>query len=241
MEYLKSLNKEQYKAVTTKSKKVLVIAGAGSGKTKVLTDRIAYLLDNGVSKDEIVAFTFTKRAAKEMEYRLNKYEFKNIYTFHKYCYILLLQHKDELGFQNADKITVANDDYSYKLIDDILNKLNLNYNQRLIKDYISKRKNEILYHFKNVKEEALFNKIYYLFQQYMMNKGIIDYDDMVSIIANNIDNLQYNDFLFDSCKYILVDECQDTNQMQYKLINKLSQKYGNIFMVGDEDQCATRS
>ena len=78
MEYLKSLNKEQYRAVTTKSKKVLVIAGAGSGKTKVLTDRIAYLLDNGVSKDEIVAFTFTKRAAKEMEYRLNKYEFKNI-------------------------------------------------------------------------------------------------------------------------------------------------------------------
>ena len=74
----------------------------------------------------------------------------------------------------------------------------------------------------------------------MMYKEIIDYD-MVSIIANNIDNLQYNDYLFDSCKYILVDECHDTNQMQYKLINKLSQKYGNIFMVGDEDQCATRS
>ena len=241
MEFLQNLNENQYKAVTTKSKRCLVIAGAGSGKTKVLTERIAYLLDNGVNKNEIIAFTFTKRAAKEMEYRLKKYEFENIYTFHGYCFKIFMQNKDELGYSKFDKIKIATDDYQYKIIDDILTNLKITYNQRVIKDYISKRKNEIKYNFKNVKEEALFNKIYFLFQEYMMKNGVLDYDDMLSIVANNIDNLLFKDDLLEECKYILVDECQDTNQIQYKLIQKLSEKYNNIFMVGDEDQSATRS
>ena len=236
MEYLQNLNENQYKAVTTNAKRCLVIAGAGSGKTKVLTERIAYLLDNGVNKNEIIAFTFTKRAAKEMEYRLKKYEFENIYTFHGYCFKIFMQNKDELGYSKFDKIKIATDDYQYKIIDDILTNLKITYNQRVIKDYISKRKNEIKYNFKNIKEEALFNKIYFLFQEYMMRNGVLDYDDMLSIVANNINNLLFKDDLLEECKYILVDECQDTNQIQYKLIEKLSQKYNNIFMVGDEDQ-----
>ena len=92
MEYLKELNNLQLKAVTTKSKKVLVIAGAGSGKTKVLTDRIKYLIDNNVKRTEILAFTFTKKAAKEMKDRLKSYEFENIYTFHSYCYQYISQY-----------------------------------------------------------------------------------------------------------------------------------------------------
>ena len=241
MEYLKKLNKEQLKAVTTTSKKTLVIAGAGSGKTKVLTDRIRYLLDSGVSKDEIVAFTFTKRAAKEMEYRLKQYEFDNIYTFHSFCFKIISQNKDELGFKNFEKIRLVSDDYEYEIIDEILKDLNSNYNQRIIKDYISKRKNQLPYKCKNIKEEALFNKIYYLFQSRLMSHGQIDFDDMISILLNNLDNLLFKEDILDSCKYILVDECQDTNQIQYDLINKLSSKHHNIFMVGDEDQCATRS
>lgn len=236
MEYLTNLNNNQYQAVTTKSNKVLVIAGAGSGKTKVLTSRIAYLLDNGVNKNEIVSFTFTKRAAKEMEYRLKNYEFNNIYTFHSFCFKLLIENKDELGFQKFERIKLVTDDYEYKIIDNILSELNIKYNQRIIKDYISKRKNEIAYPFKDVKQQALFNKIYYLFQNNLMKHGRIDFDDMVSLIANNIDNLSMKDDIFDSCKYILVDECQDTNEIQYKLIQKLSQKFNNIFMVGDDAQ-----
>ena len=80
MEYLKELNNLQLKAVTTKSKKVLVVAGAGSGKTKVLTDRVKYLIDNGVNKNQILTFTFTKKAAKEMKDRLKDYNFDNVFT-----------------------------------------------------------------------------------------------------------------------------------------------------------------
>ena len=86
MEYLKELNDLQLKAVTTQSKKVLVVAGAGSGKTKVLTDRVKYLIDNGVNKNQILTFTFTKKAAKEMKDRLKDYNFDNVFTFHSFCY-----------------------------------------------------------------------------------------------------------------------------------------------------------
>lgn len=236
MEYLNSLNEKQLQAVTTKSKRVLVIAGAGSGKTKVLTERIKYLLDTGASKDEIVAFTFTKRAAKEMEFRLKKYKFDNVYTFHSFCFKLLVQNKNELGFEKFKKIRLVSDDYESKIIDDILHDLKISYSKRIIKDYISKRKNQLPFIYKNVKEEALLNKIYYLFQYYMMQHGQIDFDDMISLVVNNIDNLSIKDDLLDSCKYILVDECQDTNQIQYDLIMKLASKHHNIFFVGDEDQ-----
>ena len=143
MEYLNKLNAEQLKAVTTKSKKVLVIAGAGSGKTKVLTERIKYLLDNNVNKNEIVAFTFTKRAAKEMEYRLQNYNFNNIYTFHSFCYSILKDYKDELGFNKFDSIRLVTEDYELKLIEDILSEINVTFNPRIIKDYISKRKQKM--------------------------------------------------------------------------------------------------
>ena len=235
MEFLKDLNEKQKLAVTTPNKKVLVIAGAGSGKTKVLTSRIAYLLESGVPKDKIKAFTFTKRAAMEMKYRLKKYDFDNIFTFHSYCYQLLNECKYELGF-NDKKIHVIDDDFSYKLIDMILSKMNLNFNQRMIKDYISKRKNGINSPINDLEKERLYNQLFYNYQEYLMNKGFIDFDDMISLIVNNFDNLLIKDFILDECEYILVDECQDTNKIQFDLITKLSSKYNNIFMVGDINQ-----
>lgn len=235
MEFLKDLNEKQKLAVTTPNKKVLVIAGAGSGKTKVLTSRIAYLLESGVPKDKIKAFTFTKRATMEMKYRLKKYEFDNIFTFHSYCYQLLTECKYELGF-NDKKIHVIDDDFSYKLIDMILSKMNLNFNQRMIKDYISKRKNGINNPINDLEKERLYNQLFYNYQEYLMNKGFIDFDDMISLIVNNFDNLLIKDFILDECEYILVDECQDTNKIQFDLITKLSSKYNNIFMVGDINQ-----
>lgn len=116
---MESLNPEQLQAVTTNSKKVLVIAGAGAGKTRVLTERIAYLLDKGVNPNEIIAFTFTNRAVKEMIYRLKKYEFNNVYTFHRYCYSILSRHKDEIGFARFKKIDIVDDDYQYILLDEM--------------------------------------------------------------------------------------------------------------------------
>ena len=233
---MESLNKEQLKAVTTTSKKVLVIAGAGAGKTRVLTERIAYLLDHGVAKNEIIAFTFTNRAAKEMIYRLKKYYFDNVSTFHRYCYSILTTYKNEIGFGNFKKLQIADDEYEYRLIDEILKEINIPYNQRLVKDYISKRKNGIEYHYKDVNEARILNQIYFQFQTSLMNRGRIDFDDMIYLLVNNIDNFQYKDTILDECKYILVDEFQDTNRMQYDLLKKLSSKYNNLFCVGDEDQ-----
>lgn len=233
---MESLNKEQLKAVTTTSKKVLVIAGAGAGKTRVLTERIAYLLDHGVSKNEIIAFTFTNRAAKEMIYRLKKYNFDNVSTFHRYCYSILTTYKNEIGFGNFKKLQIADDEYEYRLIDEILKEINIPYNQRLVKDYISKRKNGIEYHYKDINEARILNQIYFKFQTSLMNRGRIDFDDMIYLLVNNIDSFQYKDTILDECKYILVDEFQDTNRMQYNLLKKLSSKYNNLFCVGDEDQ-----
>lgn len=241
MEYLKDLNEKQLKSVTTQNKKVLVIAGAGSGKTKVLTSRITYLIDNGIDPNQIQAFTFTKRAAHEMEYRLKKYDFHNIYTFHSFCYQILKDSKDELGFNNFERTNVIDDEYAYKLIDNILIKMNLKLNQRLVKDYISKRKNGINVKINDLEKERLYNQIYYKYQEYLMSKGSIDFDDMISVVVNNFDNLYIKEELLERCKYILVDECQDTNSIQYQLIQKLSSKYHNIFMVGDINQRATRS
>ncbi|MBQ7641542.1 MAG: UvrD-helicase domain-containing protein [Acholeplasmatales bacterium] len=236
MEYLEKLNPEQLQAVTTTSKKVLVVAGAGSGKTRVLTTRIQYLIDKGVNKDDIIAFTFTKRAAKEMQFRLSKYNFNNIHTFHSYCYRMLQIYKDELGFQKFDNINLVTEDYELQIIDEIISELKINYNPKTLMQFITKRKNNLEYPFKSVEEASIFNQVYYRFQQRLMSHGQIDFDDMITLFVNNIDNLSDNDYILDSCKYILVDEFQDTNQIQFDLIKKLASKHNNLFCVGDTNQ-----
>ena len=236
MEYLEKLNPEQMQAVTTTSNKVLVVAGAGSGKTRVLTTRIQYLIDKGVNKDDIIAFTFTKRAAKEMQFRLSKYNFNNIHTFHSYCYRMLQIYKDELGFQKFDNINLVTEDYELQIIDEIISELNIKYNPKTLMQFITKRKNNLEYPFKSVEEASIFNQVYYRFQQRLMSHGQIDFDDMISLFVNNIDNLSDKDYILDSCKYILVDEFQDTNQIQFDLIKKLASKHNNLFCVGDTNQ-----
>lgn len=238
---MESLNTNQLKAVTTTSHKVLVIAGAGAGKTRVLTERIKYLINNGVNPNEIIAFTFTNRAVKEMIYRLKEYKFENVYTFHKYSFSILSRYKDEIGFDKFKKIKIVDDEYQYILLEEVLTESNSDYSQHLVKDYISKRKNNIQYKYNNTEEASILNNLYYKYQNKLKSRGMVDFDDMVSMLVNNIDNLRYKEDIFDSCKYILVDEFQDTNKIQYDLLTKLSSKYHNLFCVGDEDQRATRS
>jgi DNA helicase-2/ATP-dependent DNA helicase PcrA len=235
MEYSNQLNKEQYKAVTTNSKRVLAASSAGSGKTKVLTTRIKYLLDNGVSPNEIIAFTFTKRAAKEMIYRLNN-KFNNIYTFHSYSYKMLLNAKDDLGFNQFDSIRIETEEYELYILNDIINELNIKYSPKSLMQFITKSKNNLEYKFKTTDEARIYNQVYYKFQEYMMQRGEIDFDDMISLFLNNIDNISFKDSILNQCKYILVDEFQDTNQIQYELLKKLSSKYNNLFCVGDINQ-----
>lgn len=234
LEYLDELNDEQFDAVTNPANKILVMAGAGSGKTKVLTTRIRYLLDKGVNSNKITAITFTKKARDEMVYRLKDYNFERIYTFHSYSYLHLKNRYEKLGFTN--KIKLIDDDYKLKLLEEILkdNKIDIAAKQFL--DYISKRKNGIETLGLNTEEQALFNKIYYLFQDKLHKYNYIDFDDMVPLFLNNIDNFDDKDDIYEENEYILVDECQDINMVQYKLLLKLSSKYKNLFLVGDENQ-----
>ncbi len=234
LEYLDELNDEQFDAVTNTSNKILVMAGAGSGKTKVLTTRIKYLLDKGVNPNKITAITFTKKARDEMVYRLKDYSFERIYTFHSYAYSHLKNRYDQLGFSN--KIKLIDDDFKEKLIEDILKEEKIEVAARLFLDYISKRKNGITSINLNTEEQALFNKVYFSFQEKLHKYNYIDFDDMVPLFLNNIDNFKDGNLIYEENEYVLVDECQDINMIQYKLLLKLSSKYKNLFLVGDENQ-----
>ena len=204
MEYLKDLNEEQLHAVTTKNHKILVLAGAGSGKTKVLTTRIKYLIDNGVNPNEIVAFTFTKKASDEMEDRLKYYHFNNVYTFHSFCYRYIMDWPEYFGFQRPP--SVVDDYYKTDVINKILKGMNINRNPSQFLKYISNRKNGLDVKMEYQEETSLFNTIYYKFQEYLLTHNVIDFDDMISLFVNDFDNYPEKTSILNQCKYILVEE-----------------------------------
>ena len=234
------LNPNQKKAVFTNSKKVLVMSGAGAGKTKVLTNRIAYLLSQGVPEYEIVAFTFTNKAAREMRTRLNKLLGREtnafIGTFHSFAYrsIRELGNYMKLGYRYEPEIIT---DYEKgKLIKDILSNYNKDYSNIPFVSSISKIKNGVKITDIIGEDLLILNAVYKEYQQRLINSSMMDFDDMVPMFLKLCDIDQ--DY-YDNCcqfKYVLVDECQDTNQIQYELIKKVSDYHQNIFMVGDEDQ-----
>lgn len=236
---LNKLNPEQLKAVLTKSKKVLVMSGAGAGKTRVLTNRIAYLLSEGANEADIVAFTFTNKAAREMRIRLKEilgYETRAfIGTFHSFCYQIIkeLGNYIKLGFKKSPEIISEYD--KARLIKEILTKYHEDYSDIKFVSGISKIKN-------GVKPELtgdyglLLNTVYKEYQDRLLESSMMDFDDMIPMFLKLMDIDK--DYFINVCsyKYVLVDECQDTNVIQYELINKVSELNQNIFMVGDEDQ-----
>ena len=238
-DYLKELNENQLKAVLTNEKKVLVMAGAGSGKTKVLTTRINYLIDEDVDEREICAFTFTNKAAKEMKWRLNAMLKREtgviISTFHSFCYSFLMEGMfyTKLGFSN--KPSIIFDDDKSKIIKEIVSKYNKDYSNIPFVSAISKIKNRAKVTGLDREDMFILNAVYYEYQERLRNSNSIDFDDMIPLVIE----LARNDEEFRSiiqCRYLLIDECQDTNQVQYELIKLLSEEFGNVFMVGDEDQ-----
>ena len=237
---LEQLNDNQRKAVFTNKQKVLVMSGAGAGKTKVLTNRIAYLLSKGVEEHDIVAFTFTNKAAREMRMRLNKILGREpdsfIGTFHSFCYSAIreLGNYIKLGFQYAPEIIT---DYEKgKIIKDILSKYNKDYSNIPFVSAISKIKNGVDISDIVGEDLLILNAVYKEYQNKLKESSMIDFDDMVPLFLKLI---ELDKDYFEYCcqyKYVLVDECQDTNQIQYELINKVSEIHKNVFMVGDEDQ-----
>ncbi len=246
MDFLKGLNDRQREAVESVAGPVMVMAGAGSGKTRVLTHRIAYLINEyGINPSSILAVTFTNKAANEMKERISKLlnidtRFMWVSTFHSFCSRFLRQEISVL-LKYTRQFLILDTDDSLKIIKDIMKKNNYNDDLKptTIQKWISSSKN-----FKdfevpsgNPYHKSLFNKIFDEYNSYLENNNSLDFDDLqiktVEILTKHPDILAKYQAKFN---YILVDEYQDTNYIQFELMNLLAAGSRNIFVVGDEDQ-----
>ena len=249
-EILKGLNNKQYEAVINTEGPCLVIAGAGSGKTKVLTHKIAYLVqEKNVKPWDILAITFTNKAANEMKERIANLvgeDAKDIWmgTFHSICVKILRRFIDRIGFDSSFIIFDTSDQKT--LIKACLKELNVDdklFNDRAVLSEISNAKNEMLEPEQyTVRANGDFRKekiatIYALYQRKLKENNAIDFDDIINytikILMENPDVLEYYANKF---KYVLVDEYQDTNKAQFTLVTLLASMHGNITVVGDNDQ-----
>lgn len=242
---IEELNSEQKKAVEHINGPMLVLAGAGSGKTKVLTSRIANLINKGISPYNILAITFTNKAAKEMKDRVVKLIGKEAYniqisTFHSLGLKILKENYNLLGYEK--NFTIIDSDDVLTIIKKIMKDKNMSkdrYNPREIKNKISSAKNEMMSieAFSKVEFDHNIIEVYKEYQKKLKNGNSVDFDDLlilpIKLFKNNPRVLEEYQ---DKYKYILIDEYQDTNEAQYIFSKLLSSKYRNIFVVGDNDQ-----
>ncbi|MBK9592693.1 MAG: UvrD-helicase domain-containing protein [Crocinitomicaceae bacterium] len=255
MDYLSTLNKEQLEAVKNTQGPTMVIAGAGSGKTRVLTYRIAYLISNGVDPFNILALTFTNKAAKEMKARIadiiGTSEAKNISmgTFHSVFAKILRNHSQKIGYPT--NFTIYDSQDSKSLLKTIIKELNLDdkiYKPSLVHGRISSAKNNLISaaeyeaNAEIVGEDRMSAKprlfeIYKTYEKRCFMAGAMDFDDLLFktniLLRDHPEVLHYYQHKF---KYILVDEYQDTNYSQYLIVKKLAAVFTNICVVGDDAQ-----
>ena len=239
------LNENQQKAVVHREGPMLVLAGAGSGKTSVLTNRIAYLIEEGVSPANILAITFTNKAAREMKERVTKLigadaRYIQISTFHSFGLKILKENYEFLGYDK--NFIILDSDDTLTVVKKLMKDLNMNpkyYNARELRSKISSAKNELITPEKFKKQEY-DEKIVTLYKKYCQKLkagNSVDFDDLLILpiklfeISPSILNSYQERY-----KYILIDEYQDTNEAQYVFSKMISKKYRNIFVVGDNDQ-----
>ena len=243
---LKNLNDEQIEAVKHNEGPCLVLAGAGSGKTKVLTNRIAYLIESGVRDYNILAITFTNKAAKEMRdrvYNLVGDVSSFIGTFHSLGLRII---RENCGYLNLpSNFSIIDSDDVLTVIKKILKDMNLDtkqYSPSYIRNRISFIKNQMLSEmeldkFFNTPIDKIVVDVYYKYNERLIASAAVDFDDLllmpVRLFEHNKDILEHYQERY---KYILIDEYQDTNPVQYKLSKLLASKYKNIFVVGDMNQ-----
>lgn len=243
---LKNLNDEQIEAVKHNEGPCLVLAGAGSGKTKVLTNRIAYLIENGVRDYNILAITFTNKAAKEMRdrvYNLVGDVSSFIGTFHSLGLRII---RENCGYLNLpSNFSIIDSDDVLTVIKKILKDMNLDtkqYSPSYIRNRISFIKNQMLSDmeldkFFNTPIDKIVVDVYYKYNERLNASAAVDFDDLllmpVRLFEHNKEILEHYQ---EKYKYILIDEYQDTNPVQYKLSKLLASKYKNIFVVGDMNQ-----
>tara|TARA_B100001057_G_scaffold187014_1_gene187843 strand:- start:19024 stop:21258 length:2235 start_codon:yes stop_codon:yes gene_type:complete len=253
--YLKDLNEAQLNAVLKTDGPSMVIAGAGSGKTRVLTYKIVHLVENGVDPFEILALTFTNKAAREMKLRISSMigesESKNIWmgTFHSVFAKILRYEAHKIGF--TSDFTIYDTQDSERLVSSIIKEKNLDkdvYRTKSLRNRISSLKNNFITvngYFSNnelVESDNLSRKpetgnIYKEYNERLIKSNSMDFDDLLMKTNELLNN--YPEVLAkyqDKFKYILVDEYQDTNNSQYLIVKSLSDKYQNICVVGDDAQ-----
>ena len=246
---LKGLNDKQHEAVINTEGPCLVIAGAGSGKTRVLTTRVSYLIqEKNVLPENILAITFTNKAAHEMKERINNIlglESRRIQisTFHSFGLLLIKQNYEKLGYKS--NFTILDSDDTLTVIKKIIKDMDLDvkiYNPKAIRNKISSSKNELIDSgsYEKYVNTDYDKKVLEIFKRYEMKLKInnsLDFDDL--LMQPIVLFKMYPDVLEqyqEKYKYILIDEYQDTNEAQYVLVKMLSKKYKNICVVGDESQ-----
>lgn len=244
-----TLNEQQQEAVFCTEGPLLLLAGAGSGKTRVLTHRIAYLIEQGVNPYHIMAITFTNKAAKEMRERVDDlvgYGAEHIWvsTFHSTCVRILRRHINKLGYGNSFTIYDADDQKA--LIRQICKQYKIDtkmMSERSIINAISSAKDEFITPSEyEIKHQYDFKKkkiaeVYKEYQKQLKANNALDFDDL---IFKTVELFQFHPEVLDYCQerfhYIMIDEYQDTNTIQFQLISMLARKHHNLCVVGDDDQ-----
>ena len=243
------LNDKQKQAVFTTEGPVLLLAGAGSGKTGVLMHRIAYLIEEKhIDPYNIMAITFTNKAAKEMKERIGKLigeegNFVWVMTFHSSCVRFLRRFIDRIGFDNS--FTIYDSDDQRTLMKKIFKEYDINskvYKERTVLNAISNCKNELMSPSEYMKAaidsyEKGLARLYELYQSALKKNNALDFDDLICRCVELFEKCpEVLDYYQNRFRYIMVDEYQDTNTAQFRLIYLLAQKYKNICVVGDDDQ-----
>ncbi|MDD2753256.1 MAG: UvrD-helicase domain-containing protein [Candidatus Portnoybacteria bacterium] len=249
---LKGLNQKQIEAVSQMGGPVLIVAGPGSGKTRVLTHRVAHLMEQGVPAEQILAVTFTNKAASEMKERIAKlislqakrdFKMPTIGTFHSVCARFLRSEAKKIGYNSDFVIFDAKD--SQSLIKKVMKDLEFSekqFNPAAIAETISQAKNEL-------KDAQIFAgeafdfwpqtvaKVYTAYQERLKKANAMDFDDLIMLMVKLwLENRDVLERYQEKFRYIMVDEYQDTNHAQYLLINLLAEKYKNLFVIGDDSQ-----
>jgi DNA helicase-2/ATP-dependent DNA helicase PcrA len=247
--YLDELNDAQREAVTTTEGPLLVVAGAGSGKTRVLTYRVAYLLEQGVKPNEILAITFTNKAAAEMRSRIEAAVGARaraiwILTFHAACGRILRREAERLGYRS--NFTIYDQADQVRLVRSCLEELERDpkrFTPRGIHTQISNAKNQLLtpdaY---SERVESFYDQtvadVYQMYQRRLFGLNAVDFDDLLMLTVEVLQRFpEARERWAKAFRYVLVDEYQDTNHAQYVLLQLLAGEHGNLMVVGDPDQC----
>jgi len=241
MNWLKTLNESQLKAVVHEGGPLFVVAGAGTGKTKTLTSRIAYLINQGADPRHILAVTFTNKAAREMKQRVIDMTGPHamgvwLYTFHAFGLQILRRHIAVLPYGYRPNFTVIDEDDGKKIIQDQIKELGLDikqYSIKGLKNLISLYKSRRLEGFERTDEEKIYKK----YQTYLRENQLVDFDDLLLYTLELLEDYpeirtKYQTYF----EHILVDEFQDTDAIQYKVMKILAELHKNVFVVGDPDQ-----